>query len=155
MNCRLSCRRKSEQGNTIVEFALISVMFIMLLLGVIEMGRMILVYTTIAHAAKYGERYAIVHGFFRTGATDTTATVTDIQTQVQNFSGIAPLITSNVNVAVNYPTYVLDKKTYCGTNAVGCPVQVKVTYPFAPLLGYFNSMLSVNLSSTSEGVITY
>jgi hypothetical protein len=34
-------------------------------------------------------------------------------------------------------------------------VQVKVTYPFTPLLGYFNSMLSVNLSSTSEGVITY
>jgi hypothetical protein len=133
-------------------------MFIMLLLGVIEMGRMILVYTTIAHAAKYGERYAIVHGFFRTGSTDTTntgPTATDIRTQVQNFSGIAPLTPSNVNVAVNYPTYVFDLHTYCGTNAAGCPVQVNVTYPFDPLLGYFNTMLSVNLSSTSEGVITY
>jgi Flp pilus assembly protein TadG len=146
---------KDEQGNAMVEFSLIAVMFVMLLLGVIEMGRMILVYTTIAHAAKYGERYAIVHGFFRTGTTDTTATVTDIQTQVQNFSGIAPLITSNVSVAVNYPTYTIGSNTFCGTNAAGCPVQVKVSYPFAPLLGYFNSMLSVTLSSTSEGVITY
>jgi hypothetical protein len=32
---------------------------------------------------------------------------------------------------------------------------VKVTYQFDPLLGYFNSMLSVPLSSTSEGVITF
>jgi Flp pilus assembly protein TadG len=155
MNCHLRRGRNSEEGNATVEFALISVMFIMLLLGVIEMGRMILVYTTIAHAAKYGERYAIVHGFFRTGSTDTTATVTDIQTQVQNFSGIAPLTTSNVLVTVNYPTYVFSGHTYCGTNAAGCPVQVNVTYPFSPLLGYFNAMLSVNLSSTSEGVITY
>jgi Flp pilus assembly protein TadG len=150
-----SKRWKGEQGNAMVEFSLIAVMFVMLLLGVIEMGRMILVYTTIAHAAKYGERYAIVHGYFRTGTTDTTATVTDIQTQVQKFSGIAPLITSNVNVAVNYPTYTVGGTTFCGTNAAGCPVQVKVSYPFAPLLGYFNSMLSVTLSSTSEGVITY
>jgi Flp pilus assembly protein TadG len=155
MNCRLGCARKSEQGNATVEFALISVMSMMLLLGVVEMGRMILVYTTIAHAAKYGARYAIVHGYFRSGTTNTTATVTAIQTQVQNFTGIAPLTTSNVAVAVNYPTYAFDGKTYCGTNATGCLVQVKVTYPFTPLLGYFNSMLSVNLSSTSEGVITY
>jgi Flp pilus assembly protein TadG len=146
---------RDEQGNSMVEFSLMAVTFVMLLLGVIEMGRMILVYTTIAHAAKYGERYAIVHGYLRTGTTNTTATVTDIQTQVQNFSGIAPLITSNVNVAVNYPTYTIGSNTYCGTNAAGCPVQVQVTYPFAPLLGYFNGMLSVNLSSTSEGVITY
>jgi Flp pilus assembly protein TadG len=162
MNGRLGCGRKSEQGNATAEFALISVMFIMLLLGVIEMGRMILVYTTIAHAAKYGERYAIVHGYFRTGSTDTTntgPTATDIRTQVQNFSGIAPLTPGNVNVAVNYPG--LSGETYCSgatgelANATGCPVQVNVTYPFTPLLGYFNAMLSVNLSSTSEGVITY
>jgi Flp pilus assembly protein TadG len=151
--------RRGEQGDTIVEFSLIAVMFVMLLLGVVEMGRMILVYTTIAHAAKFGERYAIVHGSLRTGTTDTTATVTAIQTQVQNFSGVAPLTTSNVNVAVTYPGITPASAIYCpaakGTNAPGCPVKVKVTYQFDPLLGYFNSMLSVPLSSTSEGVITF
>lgn len=146
---------RTEEGNTMVEFSLMAVMFIMLLLGVVELGRMLLVYTTIAHAAKYGSRFAIVHGFIQSGTTDTTSTVTAIQTQVQNFSGIAPLDNTNVSVAVNYPTYVFSGKTYCGTNAVGCPVQVKVSYPFTPLLGYFNSALSVTLSSTSEGVITY
>ncbi len=148
-------RTRGDDGNTMVEFSLICVMFIMLLLGVVELGRMILVYTTIAHAAKYGSRYAIVHGFFQTGTTNTTTEITDIQTQVKNFSGIAPLDNTNVNVAVTYPTYVFSGKTYCGTNAVGCPVQVQVSYPFTPLLGYFNSALSVSLSSTSEGVITY
>jgi Flp pilus assembly protein TadG len=148
-----------EQGSSLFEFSLVAVMLVMLLLGVIEMGRMILVYTTIAHAAKYGERYAIVHGSLRTGTTDTTATKTDIQTQVQNFSGIAPLTTSNVNVTVTYPGITPASAIYCpaanGTNAPGCPVKVKVTYQFDPLLGYFNSMLSVPLSSTSEGVITF
>ncbi|HEX6773505.1 MAG TPA: TadE/TadG family type IV pilus assembly protein [Acidobacteriaceae bacterium] len=148
-------RARAEEGNTMVEFSLMAVMFIMLLLGVVEMGRMILVYTTIAHAAKYGARYAIVHGYLQSGTTNTTSTVTDIQSQVQSFSTIAPLTSSNVSVAVTYPTYVFSGKTYCGTNAVGCPVQVKVSYPFTPLLGYFNSMLSVTLSSTSEGAITY
>ena len=148
-------RARAEEGNSMVEFSLMAVMFIMLLLGVVEMGRMVLVYTTIAHAAKFGARYAIVHGYFQSGTTDTTSTVTAIKTQVQNFSGIAPLQTSSVVVAVNYPTYTYSGRTYCGTNSAGCPVQVKVSYPFTPLLGYFNSMLSVTLSSTSEGVITY
>lgn len=148
-------RARAEQGNSMVEFSLISVMFIMLLLGVVEMGRMVLVYTTIAHAAKYGSRYAIVHGALQTGTTNTAAEITDIQAKVKGFSGIAPLNGDNVNVNVTYPSYIFNGLTYCGSNAVGCPVQVQVTYPFTPLLGYFNSMLSVNLSSTSEGVITY
>lgn len=148
-------RARAEDGNSLVEFSLISVMFIMLMLGMVELGRMVLVYTTIAHAAKYGSRYAIVHGYFQSGTTDTTATVTAVQTQVKNFSGIAPIDKTNVSVTVTYPTYVFSGKTYCGTNSAGCPVQVQVSYPFTPLLGYFNGMLSVTLSSTSEGVITY
>src|SRR5690348_3174432 len=96
-------RACGDEGNTMVEFSLICVMFIMLLMGVVELGRMILVYTTIAHAAKYGSRYAIVHGYFQTGTTNTSTEITDIQTQVKNFSGIAPLDNTNVNVAVNYP----------------------------------------------------
>jgi Flp pilus assembly protein TadG len=149
---------KREQGSSIVEFSLIAFVFVMLLLGVVEMGRMILVYTTIAHAAKYGARYAIVHGFLQTGSGDTTntgPTAADIRTHVQNFSGIAPLSTGSVTVQVAYPGTPCAAPSGSPANYPGCPVTVQVTYPFTPLLGYFNPVLSVNLSSTSEGVITY
>jgi Flp pilus assembly protein TadG len=148
---------KREQGSSTVEFALIAVMFVMLLLGVVEMGRLILVYTTMAQAAKAGARYAIVHGNFRTGAGATgpsgPGSTTQIETVVQNFASAGPLKTSSLTTTV---TYTNDTTTCIyPPNGPGCSVQVKVTYPFAPLLGYFNPMLSMTLSSTSKGVITF
>jgi Flp pilus assembly protein TadG len=148
---------KSEQGNSMVEFSLVAVVFVMLLLGVVEMGRLILVYTTMAQAAKAGARYAIVHGNFRTGAGATgpsgPADYSQIQTVVQNFAGAGGIrLLANATTV----TYTNDTMTCIyPPNGPGCSVQVKVTYPFAPLLGYFNPMLSMTLSSTSKGVITY
>jgi Flp pilus assembly protein TadG len=39
---------QAEDGASMVEFSLIAVMFIIVLLGVVDMGRMALVYTTLA-----------------------------------------------------------------------------------------------------------
>lgn len=146
---------KCAEGSSTVEFSLIAVMFVMLLLGVIEMGRMILVYTTIAHAAKAGARYAIVHGNFRTGAGASgpsgPGSDTQVKTVVQNFASAGLITLPADDITVNYPT----TGVAYAPNGPGCLVQVTVSYPFTPLLGYFNSMLSVSLSSTSEGVITY
>ena len=43
-----------------------AVLTVIMLLFVVEMGRMLLVYTTVANAARAGVRYAIVHGSTRT-----------------------------------------------------------------------------------------
>jgi hypothetical protein len=45
-----------------VEFALVAPIFFALLLGIIEAGRFIFYYETLANAAREGARYAIVHG---------------------------------------------------------------------------------------------
>jgi Flp pilus assembly protein TadG len=146
---------KSEQGSGMVEFSLIAVMFVMLLLGVVEMGRLILAYTTIAQAAKAGARYAIVHGNFRTGSGATGPSgptdYSQIQTVVQNFASAGSVQTSSLTTTVTYP----DASCPYPPNGPGCSVQVKVTYPFSPMLGYFNPALSMTLSSTSNGVITF
>ncbi|MFL6428790.1 MAG: TadE family protein [Acidobacteriaceae bacterium] len=148
-------RWKCAEGSSTVEFSLIAVIFVMLLLGVIEMGRMILAYTTIAQAAKAGARYAIVHGSLRSGGGASgpsgPGNTTQIETVVKNFASAGALNTVNVTTTVTYPTV----SGTCGTNGPGCPVQVKVTYPFTPLLSYFNPMLSMTLSSTSKGAITF
>jgi Flp pilus assembly protein TadG len=45
-----------------VEFALVFLCFLLLVLGLMEMGRAVWAYTTVAHAARQGARYAMAHG---------------------------------------------------------------------------------------------
>jgi len=149
---RVSNRWQAENGTALMEFSLIAFTFVLLLLGVVEMGRMILVYTTIANAAKVGERYAIVHGGDRTGtgvngpSGPASSNTSQVQTVVQNFSSAGLLTTSNLVITVAYPN---------GTNTAGSPVTVTVTYPYDPFIAFFNPLLNQTLSSTSEGIITF
>jgi hypothetical protein len=53
----------SSRGQAMVEFALVAPIFFLLLFGVIEAGRFILYYQTLANATREGARYAIVHGW--------------------------------------------------------------------------------------------
>lgn len=49
-----------EAGQELVEFALILPLLLLLFLGIIEVGRLMLSYNTIANAAREGARYGIV-----------------------------------------------------------------------------------------------
>ena len=126
-----------------MEFSLIAVLLVMLLIGVVEMCRMVLVYNDVAQAARAGARYAIVHG------ADNPKTTTDIQTVVTNFLSAAPVNTANpgLTIDVSYPD--------TGACTIpGCRVKVTVTYPYDPFLTYF-PISGINLRSTSQGVITF
>lgn len=134
-----------------VEFGLIAVMFIIVLLSVVEMGRMVLVYTTMANAARAGARYAVVHGGERTGSGPTgpsgpSCPCSEVDTVVKNYASAGLLDASKVTVTVSYPN---------GTNTPGSLVDVTVSYTYDPLVSYFNSILNKNLGSTSEGVVAF
>jgi Flp pilus assembly protein TadG len=133
--CRIPCLGDSR-GQSLVEFALCAFLLVMLLLGVVEIGRMILVYTTVANAAKAGVRYAEVHG------ANSPITNANVQTVVRNYLGAAPLTATNATIT---PSGV--------GGAIGTMVTVTVVYPYDPLSTYFP--LSVNLGSSSQGVITF
>jgi Flp pilus assembly protein TadG len=45
-----------------VEFSVVALLTAITLLFVVEIGRTVLVYTTVANAARAGVRYAVVHG---------------------------------------------------------------------------------------------
>jgi Flp pilus assembly protein TadG len=125
-------------GQSLVEFSMCVFLLVMLLIGVVEIGRMVLVYTTISNAARAGTRYAIVHG------TDSSVTVSQVQSVVTDYLSAAPMTAANATVTV---TYGITSKT------IGSTVTVQVLYPYDPFTTYFP--LSVNLGSTSEGVITF
>jgi Flp pilus assembly protein TadG len=149
MRMRVMDRSREDRGSSLIEFALISFMFVILLAGVVEMGRMVLVYTTIANAARAGARYAIVHGADQTvspSGPGNPCTCTNVKTVVKNFASAGLVNTSALTITVSYPD---------GDNNAGSHVTVKVMYPYDPFVRYFGTLLNKTLGSTSQGVITY
>jgi Flp pilus assembly protein TadG len=61
MNRRTLTRRGSV-GQALVETALVLPIFLVMLLGIVDMGRAVWANTSLASAAREGARYAIVHG---------------------------------------------------------------------------------------------
>ena len=57
---RLSLLRRKSRGQTLVEFALILPIFVLLLVGIFDFGRAIYAYNTISNAAREAVRVAIV-----------------------------------------------------------------------------------------------
>ncbi len=54
--------RKRQNGAAVVEFALIAIVFFMLLIGIIEMGRVLFTWNAMVEATRYGARVAVVCG---------------------------------------------------------------------------------------------
>ena len=129
----------SQDGSAMVEFALMAPVFLLLIFGIIEFSRVLLMYHHVGNAAREGSRYAIVHG-----STDNTATADE--DDVRNYvRSISPLDPNNVNVSAEWPDGNKNPKSH---------VLVTVTYNFQfTLPALFGS--GIPLTSTSEMVISY
>ena len=137
-------------GQTMVEFSVVAVLTAIMLLFVVEIGRTVLVYTTVANAARAGVRYAVVHGSSRSaGATVDSASgpgnnPAQVVKVVKNFASGGLLTPSRLVVTVTYPG---------GSNAPGQYVTVSAVYPYDPLTTYFSKTL--RLGSASQGIIVF
>jgi Flp pilus assembly protein TadG len=139
-----------RSGQTIIEFAVVVLLTVIMLLFIVEMGRMVLVYTTIANAARAGIRYAVVHGNSRAVGTTVNSACgpssnpAQVLTVISNFAGAGLITPSLLVVAVTYPN---------ASNAPGQPVNITVVYPYDPLTTYFSK--SVRLGSAAQGIIVF
>lgn len=149
-------RRVGHCGQSLVEFSLVTLLTVMTLLFVVEMGRMLLVYTTVANAARAGLRYAVVHGSTRTvGTTVDSASgpgsdPAQVVTVVKNFASAGLLTTSLLVVHVTYPD---QPASALAANAPGQYVNITVVYPYDPLITYFSKTL--RLGSAAQGIIVF
>lgn len=140
---------RESGGQSLVEFSIAASLAVLLLLSVVEVGRMALVYPTVANSARVGLRYAMVHGSTRTGIgadgpSGPAANPTEVVTLVKNVARAGLIDTSRLIVTVVYPG---------ASNAPGQSVNVTVVYPYDPWIRYLP--LGVNLGSTSSGVIAF
>ena len=128
---------RGQRGSAIVEFTLVALLFFSLVFGLVEFGRALFAYSTIASAAREGVRYATVHG----SESKHPATADDISAYVRTKAvGL-----HNVVVAV----------MWLPTNAPGSTVRVQVRYTFTTLLPRLLAFKTIPMSSTSFMVIVH
>lgn len=60
MRLSIPASRKRQRGMAAVEFALVAIVFFMLLIGIVEMGRVLFTWNAAAEATRYGARVAVV-----------------------------------------------------------------------------------------------
>ena len=128
---------RGQRGSAIVEFTLVSLLFFSLVFGLVEFGRALFAYSTIASAAREGVRYATVHG----SESKQPATADNISAYVRTKAvGL-----NNVVVAV----------TWIPNNTPGSTVRVQVRYTFTSLLPRLLAFKTIPMSSTSFMVIVH
>ena len=54
------CRRRPQRGAAIVEFAIVAMLFFTLLVGIVEMGRVLFTWNSAVEATRRGVRMAVV-----------------------------------------------------------------------------------------------
>jgi Flp pilus assembly protein TadG len=98
--CRLC--RKNRRGAAVVEFAIVAPVFFLLVFGMIEYGRMVMVQQVLTNASREGARYAVIQS-----TNDTTA----VQTKVRDYLTSARLNAAASTVTVDWPASGSDATT--------------------------------------------
>lgn len=138
----------ASRGQVLAEFAVASLAALMLLLGIIDVGRALYTYHLVSNGARLASRYAIVNGT----ASCAGGSQDPLQTYVTGQSwGITA---SQMTVTTTCPggnTGCND--TIARYNSPGCLVSVSVVYSFhflTPLV----SLLTIPMTSRSQMVIS-
>ena len=136
LGCRLRTLRQNERGNELVELALVGTLLFTLVFGIMEVGRAMWIYGTVAHLAREGARYAIVRGTESAQA----ASAADVDGYLQGLAaGMTALVVTT---------------TWTPDNQPGSVVQVQVDRQFDPIVPLVG-LGPIPLSSTSRMVIAF
>lgn len=134
-------KRARDAGQSLVEFALVVPIFLILVFGVVDGVRAVFAYNTIANASREGARYAMVHGSNSSSAVgpgNTSALTVYVQKYTDGLGA------SSVTITPTWPG---------GSNDAGGKVKVDVQYQWKPM---FSSLLHtgpLTLDASSTMVI--
>ena len=121
-------KRGSEHGQDLVEFALITPLLMLILLGIIEFSLVVFCYNSISNAAREGARYGTVHP---------TDTVGIQAAALHSMTGLASIPTTPS------VTYDADANT----------IRVQIDYPYqmitAPMLRVVGVSGTIHLAAAS------
>jgi Flp pilus assembly protein TadG len=123
-------RRNADRGQALVEFALVIPIFILLLVGLFDIGRAVWNYNTVANAAREAVRVAVVNQ-------DQTA----VRTAAKEAGVSLGLTDADITLVP------------CANQE--CPYSVTVTYDYEPATPLISGIFNPTLSSTSVMPVEY
>jgi Flp pilus assembly protein TadG len=157
-------RLKGEDGNNLIEYALVFMFFMSMVLGIVDFSRALYTYHFLSNAAREATRYASVRGSTCNDDSSCSAATPDTgpagpgNSVVQDYvATIVPpgIDSSKVTVQPNWLVQA-SSPPICNTtiNAPGCTVVVQVSYNFTFVVPFIRST-SLPLSSSSEMIIVH
>lgn len=148
--------KRVPKGQSLVEFALVFPIIILLVMAFAEIGRAVFAYNTIANAARQGARVAAVNQLADVTECDETRPIEDPYEPHWSMRGCALLAgktiglgTGDISVAYKAPPgTTLDCDP---TLHVGCIAAVTITYQFTLTTPFVSSLIGpFTMSQTSE-----
>lgn len=137
-------RRARSSGQALVEFSLVFVLFMVMLMAVVDLGRGIYIFNGVSQAAREIARTTSVHPGSPLGSSAATDDTVAVQ---QN---LVPGLSVDAYECVDF-----DGATVPGATCFpGSKVKVNVSAPFAPLFGLLSWFGTFDLASSSAIEIT-
>jgi Flp pilus assembly protein TadG len=130
----------NQRGSAAIESALTLLTLMFFLIAILEAGRLVWTYNSLAYVAREGTRYAIVRG----SASTAPATNTSVDTYVTTRAAGIGLDTTKMTTPF----------TTGAGGAPGTNVRVVVPYTYSMFTTLFRST-AINLTSTSQMVILH
>jgi Flp pilus assembly protein TadG len=124
---------RDSAGQSLVEFALASTVFLMTIFGVLELGMAVWRYNMIADLAQEGARWAIVHGSHSTSPASQAAVEAFVQGRANGVAVIVTTTPSSGPAPLNS----------------GATISVTVTGSYTPLTGFIARTAVIPLQSTA------
>ncbi len=128
--------RRRAEGQSLVEFALASVLFFTVLFGIVEFGLAVWQYNTVSNLAQEGARWASVRG----SSSSMPATAAQLQTFVASRS---PGFSVTVTATPADPSAALP----------GATISVQVASSFSPMTALVPSA-TLSLASTAKMIVS-
>jgi Flp pilus assembly protein TadG len=126
-----------EHGGAMVEFAVVAgLIFIPIVFGILEFGRIVWARDMITSAAREGTRYAVVHGAQSSAPFDSAAVASYVQGRTQ---------LSPIGV----------KTTWTTDRSAGDTVVVTVTYVYVPIVKVPGLLTSKTITAKSTQVVWF
>jgi Flp pilus assembly protein TadG len=146
----MSNTRRRERGQGLVEFSLVLIPFLLILMGIIDLGRGIYTYNGVAQAARELARATSVHTCDTTKPSCTLGT----SPQTANVRGTQNTMVPGLAGGTAVVTYTCTSLTDATLSSVDCRsgsfVKVTVSVPFQVITPVLSMVAPTTLSSTTH-----
>jgi len=155
----VTTRRRREGGQSLVEFAFVFPIIVLVVVGFIEVSRAVYAYNTIASAARQGARVAVVNQIADVTTCDESRPIEDPYEPYWSIRGCVLAAGATIglktgNVTVSYAAPNGTTLSCSPTLHVGCIASVTVTYAYTVSTPFVSWVIPpIAMSQTSKMAI--